>query len=233
MKRFRPLVFALMIPYSVVISGKSHAQEVNLDTLDAQFSYAVGIQVGMQVVQQLQQLGTQLLGEAVAAGITDILLRRGLRMTEEDMQSVFAAVQDDTEKRRMELKENSKQMGTDFREEFAKQDNAQSTDSGLLYLVLEKGDGAKPTLDSSVTVDYRGSLVDGSEFDSSYSRNEPTTFGLASIIPGWQEALQLMSVGSKWQLVIPPELAYGDRGAPPAIPPSATLVFEIELLSIQ
>ena len=233
MKRFRPLVFALMIPYSVVISGKSHAQEVNLDTLDAQFSYAVGIQVGMQVVQQLQQLGTQLLGEAVAAGITDILLRRGLRMTEEDMQSVFAAVQDDTEKRRMELKENSKQMGADFREEFAKQDNAQSTDSGLLYLVLEKGDGAKPTLDSSVTVDYRGSLVDGSEFDSSYSRNEPTTFGLASIIPGWQEALQLMSVGSKWQLVIPPELAYGDRGAPPAIPPSATLVFEIELLSIQ
>ena len=89
MKRFRPLVFALMIPYSVVISGKSHAQEVNLDTLDAQFSYAVGIQVGMQVVQQLQQLGTQLSGEAVAAGITDILLRRDLRMTEEDMQSVF------------------------------------------------------------------------------------------------------------------------------------------------
>jgi FKBP-type peptidyl-prolyl cis-trans isomerase FklB len=222
-----------MIPYSVVISGKSHAQEVNLDTLDAQFSYAVGIQVGMQVVQQLQQLGTQLSGEAVAAGITDILLRRGLRMTEEDMQSVFAAVQDDTEKRRMELIENAKQMGDDFRKEFAKQDNAQSTDSGLLYLVLEKGDGAKPTLDSSVTVDYRGSLVDGSEFDSSYSRNEPTTFGLASIIPGWQEALQLMSVGSKWQLVIPPELAYGDRGAPPAIPPSATLVFEIELLSIQ
>ena len=233
MKRFRPLVFALLIPYSVVISGKSHAQEVNLDTLDAQFSYAVGIQVGIQVVQQLQQLGTQLSGEAVAAGITDILLRRDLRMTEEDMQSVFAAVQDDTEKRRMELIENAKQMGTDFREEFAKQDNAQSTDSGLLYLVLEKGDGAKPTLDSSVTVHYRGTLVDGNEFDSSYSRNEPTTFGLASIIPGWQEALQLMSVGSKWQLVIPPELAYGDRGAPPAIPPSATLVFEIELLSIQ
>ena len=129
--------------------------------------------------------------------------------------------------------ENAKQMGTDFREEFAKQDSAKSTGSGLLYIVLEKGDGVKPTLDSSVTVHYRGTLVDGSEFDSSYSRNEPTTFGLASIIPGWQEALQLMSVGAKWQLVIPPELAYGDRGAPPAIPPSATLVFEIELLSIQ
>ena len=233
MKRFRPLVFALLIPYSVVISGKSHAQEVNLDTLDAQFSYAVGIQVGIQVVQELQQLEIQLSGEAVALGITDILLRRDLRMTEEELQSVFAAVQEDTEKRRMELIEGTKQMGTDFREEFAKQDNAKSTDSGLLYLVLEKGDGAKPTLDSSVTVHYRGTLIDGSEFDSSYSRNEPTTFGLASIIPGWQEALQLMSVGSKWQLVIPPELAYGDRGAPPAIPPSATLVFEIELLSIQ
>ena len=233
MKRFRPLVFALLIPYSVVISGKSHAQEVNLDTLDAQFSYAVGIQVGIQVVRELQQLEVQLSGEAVVLGIADILLRRDLRMTEEELQSVFAAVQEDTEKRRMELIEGTKQMGTDFREEFAKQDNAKSTDSGLLYLVLEKGDGAKPTLDSSVTVHYRGTLVDGSEFDSSYSRNEPTTFGLASIIPGWQEALQLMSVGSKWQLVIPPELAYGDRGAPPAIPPSATLVFEIELLSIQ
>jgi FKBP-type peptidyl-prolyl cis-trans isomerase len=233
MKRFRPLVFALLIPYSVVISGKSHAQEVNLDTLDAQFSYAVGIQVGIQVVQELQQLGVQLSGEVVVAGITDILLRRDLRMTEEKMQSVFAEVQTDTEKRRMELIENAKQMGTDFREEFAKQDSAKSTGSGLLYIVLEKGDGVKPTLDSSVTVHYRGTLVDGSEFDSSYSRNEPTTFGLASIIPGWQEALQLMSVGAKWQLVIPPELAYGDRGAPPAIPPSATLVFEIELLSIQ
>ena len=233
MKRFRPLVFALLIPYSVIISGKSHAQEVNLDTLDAQFSYAVGIQVGIQVVQELQQLGVQLSGEAVALGIADILLRRDLRMTEEELQSVFAEVQTDTEKRRMELIENAKQMGTDFREEFAKQDNAKSTGSGLLYLVLEKGDGVKPTLDSSVTVHYRGTLVDGSEFDSSYSRNEPTTFGLASIIPGWQEALQLMSVGAKWQLVIPPELAYGDRGAPPAIPPSATLVFEIELLSIQ
>ncbi len=233
MKRFRPLVFALLIPYSVVIPGKSHAQEVNLDTLDAQFSYAVGIQVGIQVIQELQQLGIQLSGEAVAAGITDILLRRDLRMTEEELESVIATVQDDTEKRRMELIENAKQMGADFREEFAKQDNAKSTDSGLLYLVLKKGDGAKPTLDSSVTVHYRGTLVDGSEFDSSYSRNAPATFGLASIIPGWQEALQLMSVGSKWQLVIPPELAYGDRGAPPGIPPSATLVFEIELLSIQ
>ena len=89
MKRFRPLVFALLIPYSVVISGKSHAQEVNLDTLDAQFSYAVGIQVGIQVVQELQQLGVQLSGEVVVAGITDILLRRDLRMTEEKMQIRF------------------------------------------------------------------------------------------------------------------------------------------------
>ena len=233
MKRFRPFMFALLIPYSVVISDKSHAQEVNLDTPETQFSYAVGVQVGIQVIQELQQLGVQLSGEAVALGIVDILLRRDLRMTEEELQSVFAEVQADTEKRRMELIENAKQMGADFREEFAKQDNVKSTDSGLLYLVLEKGDGAKPTLDSSVTVHYRGTLVDGSEFDSSYSRNEPTTFGLASIIPGWQEALQLMSVGSKWKLVIPPELAYGDRGAPPTIPPSATLEFEIELLSIK
>ena len=123
--------------------------------------------------------------------------------------------------------------GEEFRADFATQEGVQSTDSGLLYKVFEEGEGAKPGSDSTVTVHYRGTLTDGSEFDSSYSRDEPTTFSLGGIIPGWVEALQLMSVGAKYQIVIPPELAYGEQGSPPVIPPSATLVFEIELLAIE
>jgi len=126
-----------------------------------------------------------------------------------------------------------KASGEEFRADFAAQDGVQSTGSGLLYKVFVEGEGAKPGPDSTVTVHYRGTLTDGSEFDSSYSRDEPTSFSLAGIIPGWVEALQLMSVGAKYQIVIPPELGYGEQGSPPVIPPSATLVFEIELLAIE
>jgi len=104
---------------------------------------------------------------------------------------------------------------------------------GLQYKVLKQGDGPKPTTNDKVVCNYRGTLVKGTEFDSSYKRNEPATFPVTGVIKGWTEALQLMPVGSKWQLYIPSDLAYGPPGRPPVIPPNSTLVFEIELLSIQ
>ncbi|HIF64435.1 MAG TPA: FKBP-type peptidyl-prolyl cis-trans isomerase [Deltaproteobacteria bacterium] len=110
--------------------------------------------------------------------------------------------------------------------------NTVTTDSGLVYEVLEAGDGPKPGPADSVTVHYRGTLLDGKEFDSSYSRGKPATFGVSRVIKGWTEALQLMGVGSKWKLTIPPELAYGKRGAGRDIGPDETLVFEVELLKI-
>ncbi len=110
--------------------------------------------------------------------------------------------------------------------------DAVTTDSGLVYEVLEAGDGPKPGPSDSVTVHYRGTLLDGKEFDSSYSRGKPATFGVNRVIKGWTEALQLMGVGSKWKLTIPPELAYGKRGAGKDIGPDETLVFEVELLKI-
>ena len=106
------------------------------------------------------------------------------------------------------------------------------TESGLQYEVLGAGEGATPTADDVVEVHYRGTLTDGTEFDSSYSRNQPATFGVTQVIPGWVEALQMMTVGSKWKLVIPADLANGAGGAGATIGPNATLVFEVELLSI-
>jgi FKBP-type peptidyl-prolyl cis-trans isomerase FklB len=105
--------------------------------------------------------------------------------------------------------------------------------SGLRYKVLKEGSGKQPTADDTVKVHYRGTLVDGTEFDSSFSRNQPAVFPVSRVIPGWTEALQLMKEGAKWQLVLPPELAYGDKGAGPRIGPNATLVFEVELLEVQ
>ena len=114
----------------------------------------------------------------------------------------------------------------------AEKDGVVTLESGLQYKVLNSGDGATPQADSKVTVNYTGTLIDGTEFDSSFKRGEPATFPVNGVIPGWTEALQLMQEGDKWELVIPPQLAYAEKGAPPVIPPNAALVFEVELLEV-
>jgi len=129
------------------------------------------------------------------------------------------------------LSEKNKKAGATFVAENAKKDGVVTMPSGLQYKVLKPGDGRKPTVDDDVQCHYRGTLVDGTEFDSSYKRSEPPTFPLKHSIKGWQEALQLMPVGSRWQIVVPPQLAYGERGNG-AIGPNATLLFEVELVSI-
>jgi len=130
------------------------------------------------------------------------------------------------------LGEKNKKAGEDFVAQNAKKDGVVTLPSGLQYKVLKEGDGKKPTLSDSVVCNYRGTLVDGTEFDSSYKQNKPATFPVKRVIKGWREAMQLMPVGSKWQLVVPPQLGYGERGAGGAIGPNTTLVFEMELISI-
>ena len=127
----------------------------------------------------------------------------------------------------------SKTVGAAFLAENGKKEGVTTLPSGLQYKVIEEGAGATPTLESTVTVHYKGTLVDGKEFDSSYSRNEPATFPVGGVIPGWTEAMQLMKEGAKWQIVIPSELAYGERGAGPVIGPNSTLLFEVELIKVQ
>jgi FKBP-type peptidyl-prolyl cis-trans isomerase FklB len=123
--------------------------------------------------------------------------------------------------------------GEAFLAENRKKEGVKVLPDGLQYKVLKEGNGKKPKADETVTVNYRGTLIDGTEFDSSIKRGEPSTFRVSGVIKGWTEALQLMPVGSKWQLFIPPELAYGERGAGEVIPPNSTLIFEVELLSIK
>ena len=130
------------------------------------------------------------------------------------------------------LAEENRVEGKQFRVSFAEDPSVVTTESGLLYKVIEEGDGAIPATSDTVTVHYRGTLTDGREIDSTYARNEPVTIPLDRGLPGWTEALSLMPSGSKWKIVLPPELAFGERGAAPLIGPSTTVVFEMELVSV-
>lgn len=231
MKRIKAIVLATAMSMTVVTTANAH--DVDLNVPGGALSYTFGVQFAIQISQQVGNLGVPLSGEVLAQAIADVLMASELKLSEEQMQAALQEFADNQMKMQQEIVEMVIASGEEFRADFATQEGVQSTDSGLLYKVFEEGEGAKPGSDSTVTVHYRGTLTDGSEFDSSYSRDEPTTFSLGGIIPGWVEALQLMSVGAKYQIVIPPELAYGEQGSPPVIPPSATLVFEIELLAIE
>ncbi len=131
------------------------------------------------------------------------------------------------------MAQSALEQGQAFMQENAKKDGVKSTPSGLQYKVITEGTGKSPKATDTVLVHYRGTLIDGTEFDSSYKHNEPIEFPLNGVIPGWTEGVQLMKEGSKYQFVIPSKLAYGQRGAPPVIPPDSTLIFEVELLKVR
>lgn len=181
-----------------------------------------------------------------AIDIDPAILARGLRdafsngktlLTEDQARVILTQLQTDLRKKQQELAqelgEANKKQGLAFLEANKTKEGVVSLPSGLQYKILQEGTGPKPSATDSVVCNYRGTLLDNTEFDSSYRRGQPATFPVTGVIKGWTEALQLMPVGSKWQLFIPAELAYGDRGAGGQIGPNATLIFEVELLSIQ
>lgn len=195
-------------------------------------SYAIGMSIGTDLLRQEIDLNL----EKLAAGISAAYKKADAQLTEEEMVKVLVAYQQEAQQKQMAkaadaAKENLA-AGKAFLEENAKKDGVKTTASGLQYEVLTQGEGAVPSAQDQVTVNYRGTLVDGTEFDSSYKRGQPATFPVGGVIKGWTEALQLMKEGTKLKLAIPPELAYGDRGAPPVIGPGSTLVFEVELIKI-
>jgi len=196
-----------------------------------QLSYAMGINMAQYLLGNPLQINI----EQTIAGITDFINQK----PKLDQEEYVAAMQILQQKMQAKGKEESQKIATEntqkeveFLAENGKRDGVKTTASGLQYEVITEGKGKKPTSEDTVRVHYVGTLLNGVTFDSSVARNEPAEFGVGQVIPGWTEALQLMSVGSKYKLFIPAKIAYGERGAGQAIPPNATLVFEVELLDI-
>jgi FKBP-type peptidyl-prolyl cis-trans isomerase FklB len=196
-------------------------------------SYIIGMEIGKNFKKQSIDIDPDILTK----GIKDAISGGKPLLTEQEIQENMVTFQKEMMAKQEELAkklgENNKKEGEAFLAENKKKDGVKTLPSGLQYKVTKAGTGKKPKLTDTVTTQYRGTLIDGTEFDSSYRRGQPVSFPVTGVIPGWTEALQLMEEGAKWQLFIPPNLAYGERGAGRDIGPNATLIFEIELVSIQ
>lgn len=186
--------------------------------------------LGVLVAQNLKQQGFENLdATSLVKGVEDVMKGDSLKI---DINTCSQTVQQYAQAQQAKKYEQNIAEGKQFLAENAKRPEVKTTSSGLQYEVLKEGNGPKPTANDQVTVHYTGKLIDGTVFDSSVERGEPATFGVTQVIPGWVEALQMMSVGSKWKLYIPADLAYGERGAGNVIGPYSTLIFEVELLKI-
>lgn len=202
--------------------------DLTLNTTEEKASYGIGMQMGQQIRSAFEGVSLA----AAVAGIEDAFAGAAPRISGDEINAAFTEIQAAIKANESKNAEEFAGEGEAFLADNAKQDGITVTDSGLQYQVLTTGDGDKPSASSTVRTHYRGTLISGEEFDSSYSRNEPTEFPVNGVIAGWTEALQLMTVGSKWKLFIPYQLAYGERGAGGSIGPYQALVFEIELLAI-
>ena len=193
------------------------------------FSYTAGYQIGQNLKRQNLDLDSKTFSQGVQDAISDAKPRL---KTEEMQAAVQSQQKKDMEKKEVLMNKNL-EAGQAFLEANKKKDGVIALPSGLQYKVITEGKGKQPKSTDSVVAHYRGTLINGTEFDSSYQRNEPATFPVAGVIKGWQEALPLMKEGSKWQVFIPADLAYGPRGAGAAIGPNEALIFDIELLSVK
>ncbi|MBP1698262.1 MAG: FKBP-type peptidyl-prolyl cis-trans isomerase [Deltaproteobacteria bacterium] len=208
------------------VSQVNAQEKLVLKNQKEKISYSIGLNIGRNLGSDLKKQSIDIDPNLVAKGIQDALSGANPLLSNEEIQETMVAFQ-------KEMSEKQKQRGEAFLAENKKKEGVKTLPSGLQYKVVKAGSGKKPKLDDTVTVQYRGTLIDGTEFDSSFRRGQPATFPVSGVIPGWTEALPLMEEGAKWQLFIPPKLAYGERGAGGLIGPNATLIFEVELVSIQ
>jgi len=211
MKRFILIVSASLLAFPLFGQEKSPQLKDQKDKV----SYSVGMNIGANLSRQKVDINPDVL----AAGIKDAIAGK-TQLTQDQVKDVTAG-------------EKNKTDGVKFLEENKKKEGVKTTASGLEYKVLKEGTGPQPKATDMVTVNYRGTLIDGTEFDSSYKRGQPATFPLNGVIKGWTEGLQLMKQGSKYQFVVPSNLAYGERSVGPDIAPNATLIFEVELLDVK
>ena len=199
-------------------------------TEDERYSYAVGVMIAADMRKNLARANFETKPELVAEGFRAGFTTNAPLITDLQANALF---REHNMAARDRAAAKGKAEGEKFLAENKTKDGVTTLPSGLQYKILKAGDGPKPTKDDTVVCHYRGTLIDGTEFDSSYTRGEPASFAVTGVIKGWTEALQLMNVGSKWQLFIPGDLAYGANGHPPKITPNSTLMFDIELISMK
>lgn len=204
--------------------------EVELTTDEQKVSYGFGLQFGDQLLRNAFD-GLDL--EAVLAGVQHWYNHRGSALTDDEINPSYRVIQERQQAKAAELESKRKALAEQFMQANAEREGVNVTESGLQWEVLESGSGAKPSAQSTVVTHYHGTFVDGTVFDSSIERGEPAEFGVTQVIPGWTEALLMMSVGDKWRIACPPTLAYGEQGAGDSIPPNTALVFEIHLIDIR
>ncbi len=222
MKIFKS-AFVLILSFTFL---NAYAAKVETDL--EKISYTLGVVFGENVNRQGMELDTP----AFLQAIEDVLTSSELKISKDDMQVIMQEFQKEEQDRKNNQASTNKANGEKFLAENKTKEGVTETASGLQYKVITAGTGKKPSSSSKVLVHYRGTLIDGSEFDSSYARGEPVELAANQVIKGWQETLPLMTTGSKWQIVVPSDLAYGQRGAGGAIGPNATLLFDIELIEI-
>jgi len=234
-KKGEPMnVRVLIVPLCIILAGSPVFAEdkTELKTQKDKLSYAIGMDMGGSLKRNSIDVDI----DALVKGLKDALAGGKMMMTEQEQRETLMAFQKEFQVKQQEkmkaLAETNKKEGEAFLAENKKKKGVKTLPSGLQYKIITEGKGASPKETDTVTVNYRGTLIDGTEFDSSYKRNEPATFPVKGVIRGWTEALQLMKEGAKWQLFIPSDLAYGERGAGGTIGPNATLIFEVELLKI-
>jgi FKBP-type peptidyl-prolyl cis-trans isomerase FklB len=222
----------LIVVTSLALSPLVLAADTELKDQKDKVSYSIGLDIGTTLKRQLIDVNAALLN----TGIQDGLSGKKPLLNEEEVKATMATFQKEMmEKQNASRKaggEKNAAEGKKFLEENKKKEGVKTTASGLQYKVVKEGTGPSPKATDTVKVNYRGTTIDGKEFDSSYKRNEPATFPVNRVIKGWTEALQLMKAGSKYQLVIPSDLAYGERGAGSDIGPNSTLLFDVELLEV-
>lgn len=216
----------------LLLAGQTGAAEkMTLKTQKEKLSYTMGVEAGNNMKRQSVDIDPDVLLQ----GLKDAFSGNALLMGEEEMLAVKNAFRQEMMTKQAEeakkLAEKNKKEGEAFLEENKKKEGVKTLPSGLQYKVITEGTGKSPKAADTVTVNYRGTLIDGTEFDSSYKRGQPVSFPVNGVIPGWTEALQLMKEGAKWQIFIPAGLAYGEKGAGNIIGPNATLVFDVELIS--
>jgi len=218
-----------------LLAGSASAADPKMTLKDNKdkVSYSIGLNIG----KSMKQEGLDINPDALAAAMKDVFSGAKPQLTDEEVQAVMQEFQKEMMAKRMKGQQEgltkNKAEGEKFLAENKKKEGIKTTASGLQYKVIKDGTGKTPKATDTVSTHYRGTLISGKEFDSSYKRGEPAEFPVNGVIKGWTEALQLMKEGAKWQLFIPSELAYGERGAGQDIGPNSTLIFDIELLSVK